>query len=306
LIEPATTPIEVLVIGEALVDITTTGSETLETPGGGPANVALGLGRRGIDVALLTQLGPDAQGSAITRHLERSGVWVLAESFVASSTSAAYAHILDDGAARYEFRIDWTLSLERLLVTPRTVHAGSIAAFLAPGDEVVLEQIDRLAPEIVTFDPNIRPALVGDPDRARARFEEFARRSTVLKLSDEDADFLYPGVDEAGVLDVISGLGPRLVALTRGARGAVLAAEGQIVEVPGRRVAVADTIGAGDTFMASLIADYPPLHGADLTEQHLRTLALRAVDAAAITVGRPGADLPWTAELQASAIEATP
>lgn len=306
MIEPATTDIEVLVIGEALVDITTTGEEILETPGGGPANVALGLGRRGIDVALLTQLGPDARGSAITRHLERSGVWVLAESFGASPTSAAYAHILDDGSARYEFHIDWTVSPERLLVKPRTVHAGSIAAFLAPGDEVVLQQIDQLAPEIVTFDPNIRPALVGDPGRARARFHEFAGRSTVLKLSDEDAAFLYPGVDEAGILTAIGDLGPRLVALTRGARGAVLAADGQVVEVPGRRVAVADTIGAGDTFMASLVADYPPLHVAELTEQHLRILALRAVDAAAITVGRPGADLPWAAELQASAIAATP
>lgn len=305
MIDATTTDVDVLVIGEALVDITTAGEEVVEMPGGGPANVALGLGRQGIAVALLTRLGTDSRGSSITRHLERSGVWVLAESFGAGPTSTAHAHILDDGSARYEFSIDWTASRERLPVRPRTIHAGSVAAFLPPGDEVVLQQIDRLAPEIVTFDPNIRPALVGDPDRARARFEEFARRSTVLKLSDEDADFLYPGVDEAGVLDVISDLGPRLVALTRGARGAVLAAEGQIVEVPGRRVAVADTIGAGDTFMASLVADYPPLHHADLTEQHLRTLALRAVDAAAITVERPGADLPWAAELQASAIAAT-
>ncbi|WP_341998047.1 carbohydrate kinase [Microbacterium sp. LWH7-1.2] len=297
MIDATTTDIDVLVIGEALVDITTTGTEVVEMPGGGPANVALGLGRQGIAVALLTRLGPDARGSAITRHLERSGVWVLAESFGAGPTSTAHAHILDDGSARYEFSLDWTASRERLPVRPRTIHAGSVAAFLPPGDEVVLEQIDRLAPEIVTFDPNIRPALVGDLDRARVRFEEFARRSTVLKLSDEDAGFLYPGLDEAGVLSTIGGLGPRLVAITRGARGAVLAAEGRVVEVPGRRVVVADTIGAGDTFMASLVADYPALHDDDLTEQALRELAVRAVDAAAITVSRPGADLPWAAEL---------
>lgn len=300
MIEVTATEVEVLVIGEALVDITTTGTETVEVPGGGPANVALGLGRRGIDVALLTNLGRDARGSAITRHLERSGVWVLAESFGESPTSAARARILADGSARYEFSIEWTASRESLPVRPRTVHAGSVAAFLPPGDAVVLEQLDRLAPEIVTFDPNIRPALVGEPGRARARFEEFARRSTLVKLSDEDAGYLYPGLDEAGVLAVIGGLGPRLVALTRGARGAVLAAEGAIVEVPGRRVAVADTIGAGDTFMASLVADYPALHGAALTEPQLHEIGQRAVDAAAITVGRLGADLPWAAELSAA------
>ncbi|MBW9111447.1 PfkB family carbohydrate kinase [Microbacterium ureisolvens] len=293
----ATTDIEVLVIGEALVDITATGSEVVEMPGGGPANVALGLGRQGIAVALLTRLGSDARGSAVTRHLERSGVWVLAESFGQGPTSTAHAHILDDGSARYEFSIHWTVSRESLPVRPRTIHAGSVAAFLPPGDEVVLEQIDRLAPEIVTFDPNIRPALVGEPRRARARFEEFARRSTVVKLSDEDAEYLYPGLDEAGLLALVGGLGPRLVALTRGARGAVLAAEGMVVEVTGRRVAVADTIGAGDTFMASLVVDYPALHDTAFTEQKLQDLAIRAVDAAAITVGRPGADLPWSVEL---------
>ncbi len=296
--ETTTTEVDVLVIGEALVDITPLGAEAIEIPGGGPANVALGLGRRGIDVALLTSLGPDARGSAVTRHLERSGVWVLAESFGTTPTSTAHAHILDDGAARYEFSLDWTPSREKLPVRPRTVHTGSVAAFLAPGDEVVLEHIDRLAPEIVTFDPNIRPALVGQPDRARARFEQFARRSTVVKLSDEDAGFLYPGLDEAGVLAVIGSLGPRLVALTRGARGAVLAAEGMVADLQGRRVAVADTIGAGDTFMASLVADYPRLHHAILTESDLRELGTRAVDAAAITVARPGADLPWAAELR--------
>ncbi|WP_169583256.1 PfkB family carbohydrate kinase [Microbacterium thalassium] len=289
--------IDVLVIGEALMDIVIKGSQSVEAPGGSPSNVALGLGRRGVDVALLTKLGSDPRGSTITRHLEGSGVWVLAESFGSGPTSAAYAHILGDGSARYDFRIDWTLSRERLGVKPRTVHTGSIAAFLAPGADIVLQHIDRLGPEIVTFDPNIRPALVGDPNSARARFQEFARQCTVLKLSDEDAEFLYPGMDQAGVIRAISDLGPRLIAFTRGADGAALAADGHLVEVPGPKVAVADTIGAGDTFMAALLADYPPLHNAELTEQRVRTLALRATEAAAVTVGRPGADLPWAAEL---------
>ncbi|MFB8146565.1 carbohydrate kinase [Microbacterium sp. NPDC056003] len=293
------TTADVLVIGEALMDITTIGDEVTEMPGGGPANVALGLGRRGSDVALLTNLGRDSRGSLITRHLERSGVWVLAESFGAAPTSTAHARILGDGSAQYDFSLTWLASPAEISVKPRTVHTGSVAAFLAPGDALVLEQLDRLNPEIVTFDPNIRAALIGDAASVRSRFEEFARRSTVVKLSDEDAGFLYPGANEVEVLRTIGQLGPHLVAVTRGAEGAILSAHGQIVHVPGRRTAVVDTIGAGDTFMASLVADYPAMHGKDLTYEMIYELGSRAADAAAITVGRAGADLPWANELTA-------
>lgn len=291
------TPVEVLVIGESLVDITTGAGGVIEMPGGGPANVALGLGRRGVDVALLTNVGRDARGSLITRHLERSGVWVLGESFVDSPTSTAHAEITADGSARYEFDVRWVASAHTPRVVPRTIHAGSVAAFLSPGDDVVIETIDRLGAEIVTFDPNIRPALIGTPERARTRFEDFARRATLVKLSDEDAEFLYPGASVTEVLGAIGRLGPRLVAVTRGAQGAALAADGRIVQVPGRAVAVVDTIGAGDTFMASLIADYPAIHAGEISEADLRELGQSAVAAAAITVSRAGADLPWAAEL---------
>ncbi|MFH8253101.1 carbohydrate kinase [Microbacterium sp. B2969] len=292
------TPVDVLVIGEALMDITSHAGGMSEMPGGGPANVALGLGRRGVDVALLTNLGRDSRGSTITRHLEHSGVWVLAESYVADPTSTALARIADDGSASYEFDVRWAATSRSLHVRPRTVHTGSLAAFMGPGSALVLAHLDRLNPEIVTFDPNIRPALIGEPDRVRSRFEDFARRATVVKLSDEDAEYLYPQVDLTVVLDAISRLGPRLVAVTRGAKGAVLSADEHIVHVPGRAVPVVDTIGAGDTFMASLIAGYSALHPGELSEIVLSRLGERAVDAASITVGRAGADLPWTRELQ--------
>ncbi|WP_243077159.1 carbohydrate kinase [Microbacterium sp. SS28] len=291
------TAVEVLVIGEALIDITSGPDGSREVPGGGPANVALGLGRRGVDVALLTNLGRDARGSAITRHLEKSGVWVLAESFVRDTTSTAVATITADGSARYDFDVRWAASQAPLHVRPRAVHTGSVAAFLGPGDAVVLQQLDRLQPDIVTFDPNIRPALISDAAHARSRFEEFARRATVVKLSDEDAEFLYPDVAIPGVLDAIGSLGPRLVAVTRGSQGAVLAAEGLVVEVPGRAVSVLDTIGAGDTFMSSLIFDYIALEEQALSAETLADIGGRAATAASITVARAGADLPWQHEL---------
>ncbi|WP_431797517.1 carbohydrate kinase family protein [Microbacterium kunmingense] len=293
------TAVDVLVIGEALVDIASIAGTSTEMPGGGPANVALGLGRRGIDVALLTNLGRDPRGSLITRHLERSAVWVLAESFVDHPTSTAHAEITADGSARYDFDVHWTGSALELRVRPRSIHTGSVAAFLAPGDASVLEQIERLAAEIVTFDPNIRPALIGAPDRARSRFEDFARRATVVKLSDEDAAYLYPDRGVREVLDEITRLGARLVALTRGSQGAALTADGHFVEVPATRVDVVDTIGAGDTFMASLIADYPAIHPSAISAEDLFALGANAVQAAAITVTRPGADLPWLTELAA-------
>ena len=137
----------------------------------------------------------------------------------------------------------------------------------------------------------------------RSRFEDFARRATVVKLSDEDAGYLYPDHDLRQVLDAIARLGPRLVAVTRGPLGAALAADGEFVEVPARTVQVVDTIGAGDTFMASLIADYPAIHAGAISAEDLFAVGEAAVAAAAITVTRAGADLPWATELGAARTE---
>lgn len=287
----------VLVIGEALMDITTTPGGTVETPGGGPANVALGLARRGVETTLLTSIGRDQRGRVIAAHLEESGVGVLPESVHDRPTSTARATLDDSGAARYEFDIAWDIPAELPMQPPAVIHTGSLAALLPPGADAVRTVLAAHPDAIVTFDPNIRASLIGAADGARASFEEVARRSAVVKLSDEDAAFLYPALSEDAVIAAILALGPRLVAVTRGGKGAVLATARDRVEVAAPRVEVVDTIGAGDTFMASLLAESAVRTGAALSAEDLAAIGRRAAAAAAITVSRAGADLPWSADL---------
>lgn len=284
----------VLVIGEALVDVID-GTPPIEHVGGSPANVALGLGRRGVPVSLLTQVGTDRRGRTIVSHLKRSGVRVLSPP-TATHTSTAAARIRPDGQADYAFDVRWE-TFEVPAEIPELVHTGSIAAFLEPGAASVRAVFERAQGAEITFDPNIRPALLGPHAAAVDAFTATARLSTVVKLSDQDARWLYPGAATEEVVDALLSLGPRLVALTLGDAGAVLASHTARVRVDAERVDTIDTIGAGDTFMASLIHSALGSGSAGLGAAHLERIGTDAAHAAAITVSRPGADLPWAHEL---------
>ena len=264
--------------------------------GGSPANVALGIGRRGLAVGLLTQLADDVRGRAIVEHLTASGVEVLPESITAAATSTARALIGADGQAEYEFDIAWTAFPPRG-PAPRVLHTGSIAAFLAPGAESVRQMLRRSTAEEITFDPNIRPALLGAHAAVFDDYESTARLASVVKMSDQDAAWLYPGATLDQVIDRVLELGPRLVAITSGADGAIIAAPDQRARIPAVRVDVVDTIGAGDTFMSSLVSSVLAHGSAGLGLSDLQRIGASAVRAAAITVSRAGADLPWRSEL---------
>nr|WP_245559131.1 carbohydrate kinase [Microbacterium indicum] len=286
----------VLVVGEALIDIVTEGGSAAEHVGGSPANVALGLGRAGVDAALLTQVGDDDRGRRIVRRIEESGSRVLPASVRPGRTSTAHATIGADGSATYAFDISWG-ALPEIAAAPALLHTGSIAAFLEPGADAVLALIDRLAPAEVTFDPNIRAALVGEHAAASERFAALAERATVVKMSDEDAAWLFPGLAVDAVIDRVLTLGPRLVAVTLGADGSRIATAAERVSIAPVSVDAVDTIGAGDTFMASLIASIVAGGTGSLGSADLRRIGDRAAAAAAITVSRAGADLPWASEL---------
>ncbi|MGF6824692.1 fructokinase [Microbacterium sp. ZKA21] len=289
--------IEVLVVGEALVDIVETAGVSSEHVGGSPANVALGLGRRGVPVALLTQIAMDTRGLVIVEHLSASGVDVLPESMTASATSTARAVIGTDGQAEYDFDIAWEAFPAPVDLAPRVVHTGSIAAFLAPGAASVVGLLRSADAAVVTFDPNIRPALVVDRAGALRAYEAVAGLADVVKMSDQDAEWLHPGKSIDGVIDAVLALGPSLVAITLGSDGAVVATADHRVTIPAVSVAAVDTIGAGDTFMASLIHSVLEHGTAGLDAADLTGIGLAAAGAAAITVSRVGADLPWAEEL---------
>ncbi|WP_457100794.1 carbohydrate kinase family protein [Microbacterium sp. P5_E9] len=292
----------VLVIGEALIDIVAHAERghVEEHVGGSPANVALALGRLGNPVRLLTALGRDARGERIERHLTDSGVVVDPRSWTLDRTSTAQATIHDDGAATYDFDITWALDLTSEPITERVVHIGSIAAFLLPGADTVHRLVEHVAGNaIISFDPNIRPALTGDRLTAIDRVESIAGKSDIVKLSDEDAAWLYPEWPLDAVADQLLECGARMVAITTGATGAQLASVNARVHIPAPTVTVRDTVGAGDTFSAGLIdaALRDPALLATLDEDSLYKMGCHAAAAAAITVQRPGADPPTRQEL---------
>lgn len=293
---------DVLVIGESLIDIVQHADGTVtEVVGGSPANVAFGLARQGVAVRFHTALARDERGARIAAQLTGEGVELVEASWSLAATSTALAEIAADGAAHYTFDLEWALP-----VTPREgeatlVHVGSIAAFLEPGASVI-EQVLTGTDTLVSFDPNIRGALLPDRREAALRFERLAALADVVKLSDEDGSWLYPGASLAEVIAEVAKRGPRLVAITRGGAGALLHAAGVTVDVAAPVVRVQDTVGAGDTFMAALIRELlaSPVVLEAPTVDRLTAIGAYAAAAAALTVQRIGADLPRAGEIVAA------
>ncbi|MFD5917026.1 carbohydrate kinase [Kitasatospora sp. NPDC058201] len=288
-----------VVIGECVADVVRTdGAPDTVHPGGSPANVAYGLARLGLPTALLTQLGDDPYGGLIRAHLESAGVAVLAGPAEGLRTPSAVVRLDGEGRARYTFDIGWTLPAGELPHPPGHLHIGSIAAVTEPGAASVLALVEHWRGRAgVSYDPNVRPALLGGRDEAVRRVERCVGLSDLVKASDEDLAWLYPGRDPEDVARHWLGLGPATVAVTLGPDGAfAVTSDGRRSEVPARPVEVADTVGAGDAFTAALL--HARHTGAGLDEA-----LTRAATAAALTVSRPGANPPDAAEL-AAALEA--
>lgn len=228
----------------------------------------------------------------------------------------ATALIDDDGAATYTFDLAWELPhladrLGFMLQGTTLLHTGSIATMLAPGATEVLAAVEYAHPSAtISFDPNCRPSIITDVDFARRQAEKFVTLSDVVKASDEDLAWLYPGQD---VLDsarkwlALGGEeGPAMVVVTRGADGPWGVCRAGETSVAAPKVEVADTVGAGDSFMAALLSGLVDreLDGAqnrqdlrDLPVEGLSELLAHAARAAAVTVSRPGANPPTREEL---------
>ncbi|MFT4137019.1 carbohydrate kinase family protein [Microbacterium sp.] len=290
------------VIGEALVDVLPDGRAL---PGGSPMNVAVGLARLGHDVEFATDLGVDGYGTLVAEHVAAAGVRLVAGSVMAGATSVARATLDDEGRASYEFELRWqppappTAGLDLL-------HTGSIGAILPSGAEVVAAALReaRAGGVLVSFDPNVRPGIMGARDEVLGRVEELTASAHIVKLSDEDAEWLYPGVDPADVLDRLLAAGASVAVVTRGPDGCLARTGTTELALPAAPVVVADTIGAGDAFMSGL------LHGVATTgsssairggeDFDLATVLQTALASARVAVSRPGANPPWPEELAAA------
>jgi fructokinase len=290
--------VSIAVIGESIIDIVETNGERKEHLGGSPANVVRGLARLGTNVLFLTHIGRDARANRFQVEWAHEGVRLLGGSSTAKRTPTAVARIAGDGSATYEFDIDWRLPTAVDLGRPALVHVGSIATFLEPGASRLLEIVASAKQSaIITYDPNIRPAVIGDPTAARRRFGAMVRLSDVVKLSSDDLEWLYPGVLPLDGLSLIMGLGARLVILTTGGEGSILLSSESIERVDARRVPVIDTIGAGDTYMSAVIDSLASMGMERLGSDELRSIGERATAASAFCVQHAGAEPPTREEL---------
>jgi fructokinase len=304
------------VIGEGLVDVVQRSSGTQAHVGGSPLNVAVGLARLDHPVQFIGRYGRDAYGEALAAHLKSSSVLLpLAPDELPTSVATALVDD-DDGAASYTFDLAWELPglvdrLPFMLQGSTLLHTGSIATMLAPGATEVLAAVEHAHPlATISFDPNCRPSIITDVAYARRQAEKFVTLADIVKASDEDLAWLYPGEDPLDAarrwFSLGGSEGPAMVVVTRGADGpwGINAAGEAHFRAPA--VSVADTVGAGDSFMAALLSGVVDLGlaGAQnrqdlrgLSAGTLRDLLAHAAFAAAVTVSRAGANPPTRAEL---------
>lgn len=298
----------ILVAGESLVDVVARrGEPDTVLPGGSPANVAVALARLGGEVRLLTAYGDDRYGALVAGHFRESRVELAADPVILERTSSAVATLDESGAASYRFDIAGDLPEPGPDLEPSHLHVGSLGALLPPGADVVSATIERLrATATISYDINARPSALPLDAGVVARIEKLAGRSDVVKASDEDLLAWRPDSSIEESVARLHELGAGAVVITLGKNGALCSTSRGAIAVPGERVEVADTIGAGDSFGATLIDGLRRrgLLGADrrsaLAALPLDTWAdvvRRAHRAAAITVSRPGANPPTTSEL---------
>jgi fructokinase len=280
-------PVEVLVVGEALVDLRPDPAGRLVAhPGGSPANVAVAIARLGGRVRLATGLGDDEPGRLLRRHLGDAGVDV--EVCALERTPTATVTLGPDGSAGYGFDLAVDLPEMDLPTGTGWLHVGSLAAVIPPAADKVMTLARRARGRVdISYDPNLR-AAVGPVDRGRVA--ELVSLSRVVKLSEDDAALIDLDHTPEQLARSWLELGPELVVVTRGGAGAVALTRDRRVEVPaGDGACVIDTIGAGDAFTAGLVHG---LNGRTSLEESLDDALTLAAWVARRTCERAGADPP--------------
>ncbi|SIR21791.1 fructokinase [Paracoccus thiocyanatus] len=302
----------ILCAGESLIDMVPQADAWRALPGGAVYNTAIALGRMGVDTGYLWPISRDGFGQALLRPLAAAGVDTGLCPRSDRLTTLAFV-TLAGGEARYCFYDEGTagrmFAPEDLPQIPDTVSAlfvGGISLVPDPCGAAVEALVERLHGRIpVMLDPNIRPFFIADEAAYRARLDRLIAMADLVKLSGDDLEWLMPGASFEEAAAAILSRGPRVVFQTGGQAGARAHWSGAPLAAPALRVQVADTIGAGDTFNAGVLAalDRAGLltrQGLDrLTPQALVQALALGTRAAAITVSRPGADPPWADELDA-------
>lgn len=275
----------IVVAGEALFDLVLAEDGSMSAhAGGGPFNAARTIARLGTQVTFLGWISDDAFGRRLAAMLADDGVEHPDELCTDRPTTLAVAEIAHGGAATYRFYTEGTAAAQGV---PQACLPSAVDALMIGTLGLVIEplaaSIERLVQATdapVLLDANVRPSAIADEPAYRARLERLLKRTTFLKASDDDLAWLVPGADP---VEAARMLGAPITLLTRGAQGAtVVTADGE-TDVPAPRVAVVDTIGAGDAFAGAFLAR---------RGEGVAQAAAFAAEVAADTCSRPGADPP--------------
>ncbi|MGB3313780.1 MAG: carbohydrate kinase [Albidovulum sp.] len=305
----------ILSCGEALIDMlprkTGAGEEAFAPyPGGAVFNTAIALGRLGAPSAFLSGISTDLFGAVLTGALAASGVDTSLAIRSARPTTLAFVRLVN-GQASYAFydqntagRMLTAADLPALPATAQALFFGGISLVGEPcGSAYEALMAREAAARVTMLDPNIRPGFITEEPAYRARIGRMLALSDIVKLSDEDLYWLEGKGELADLAMRLLARGPKVVFVTEGATGAHAFTGRHQCFVPARTVTVADTVGAGDTFNAGLLAALhrdglftkPAL--SDLTPEAMTAALMLGCAAAAVTVSRAGANPPWAAEI---------
>lgn len=299
--------------GDALIDfvpVTRDGEEAfVPKPGGAVLNTATALARLGQDVTFLGGVSTDLFGDQLIRHMEREGIETAHVTRTANDSTLAFV-TLAGGEARYAFYDDTSAGRRWTGVedVPEAdcLHIASVTLIADPSASAYADLAERVSPSmVVSLDPNCRPTLIRDRAPYAERIKRIAEVSHIVRFSEEDFDYLYPGAEENLVaIELLVGA-PKLILVSRGPNGATAYWSGGRVDMAALPVDLADSIGAGDTFHAGVLtalAHAGKLSHAGLAglDRETVTAALRfAITAAALNCERLGCNPPDLAEVEA-------
>jgi len=295
------------VCGEVLIDLIPDGTERKAVVGGGPANTAKALAKLGIDTQFIDGISTDKYGQMALKQLHKDGVLLDFIKFSDKPTCLAIVSLNEAGGASYEFVIEGTATFDFSVTwlpdpvanKPSLLHIGTLVTAIEPAASVLFEWAKKVAKvSPIVFDPNIRPAVMSDRAEYVRQVERWVSISSSVKVSDDDIYWLYPGVELDQIANKWLSMGPELVVVTFGDKGLTGYRKGKKLAVDAKKVAVVDTVGAGDTVGAILVEAIIEDGLDKLTGMRLSEMLDRAAKAAAITVSRTGALPPSKAEIK--------
>ena len=297
---------QVWVVGEVLIDLIPDGTERKAVVGGGPANTAKALAKLGIATQFIDGISSDKYGQMALKELHKDNVKLDFAHFSDKPTCLAIVSLDSSGSATYEFVIEETATFDftpswlpdPVSNKPSLLHIGTLVTAIEPAASILhrwASDLAKVAP--IVFDPNIRPAVMGNRDEYVKQVERWIDIATVVKVSDDDINWLYPDKSVNDVANAWLAKGAKLVVVTFGDKGLSAFSEQEKISVPAQKVIVVDTVGAGDTVGAILVEAIIESGLENLHGEVLKKMLDRAAKAAAITVSRTGAVPPTKDEI---------